>query len=136
MKRALIQKKKPKSQNELTFSSKKSMKVKLTILLLFAIAFLFLTESAFAGTVRGRLDRQGPYGIYPFSYVPVTLYSPIIRRTPPAYTGSDGMYYLYNIPPGDYTLEIWVQGFRYQPITYRIRVFNQRYTDIKPILMP
>jgi hypothetical protein len=123
-----MQKKQPKKQqNELTYSGGKSMKVKPTILLLFVITLfaIIITGSAYAGTVRGRLDRQGPYGIYPVSYMAV-----------PAYTGANGMYYLYNIPYGGYALEIWVNGFSYPPITYRISVFNQPYTDIKPILIP
>lgn len=112
------------------------MKVKSSAFLLLAITLFFVTASAYAGTVRGRLDRQGPYGIYPTPYVPVTLYSPFYGRTSPAYTGTDGMYYIYNVPPGDYTLEIWIQGFSYQPITYGIRVFDQPYVDIRPILVP
>lgn len=134
-----MQKKQPKKQqNELTYSEGKSMKVKPTILLLFVITLfaIIITGSAYAGTVRGRLDRQGPYGIYPVSYMAVTLYSSTSGRTSPAYTGANGMYYLYNIPYGGYALEIWVNGFSYPPITYRISVFNQPYTDIKPILIP
>ena len=115
------------------------MKVKPTILSLFVITLfsIIITGFAYAGTVRGRLDRQGPYGIHPVPYMAVTLYSSTSRRrTSPAYTGADGMYYLYNIPYGGYTLEIWIKGFRYPPITYRISVLNQQYTDIKSILIP
>lgn len=112
------------------------MKIKSTLLILFAMILLAATTFAYSGTVRGRLERQGPYGIYPVPYVPLTLYSSAMGRSSPAYTGPDGMYYFYNVQSGKYNLEIWIQDFGYPPIIYFITVFDQPYTDIKPILIP
>lgn len=110
---------------------------KVVALTLFA-AFLTsgATASCYAGTLRGRLDRRDSYGRnIPAAYVHVTLYSQQQGRSSPAYTGVDGMYYLYNVPPGSYTLEVWVYPNR-PPLTYGIQVYNQPYTDIPPILIP
>ena len=38
----------------------------------------------------------------------------------PSITGVNGMYYLYNIPAGDYYLEVWVGN---SPIVYPVRIF-------------
>ena len=101
------------------------------------VAFLTLgaTASCYAGTVRGRIERRDAYGrTFAAAYVQVTLYSQQQGRSSPAYTGVDGMYYLYNVPSGSYTLEVWVSPDR--PLTYGIQVYNQPYTDIPPILIP
>jgi hypothetical protein len=109
-----------------------------SIVRLVGLTLVLFTLSAFtyAGTVRGRLDRRDYYGrIYPAVYVRITLYNDRVGRSAPAYTGTDGMYYLYNVPPGYYTLEIW----RYpnqRPIVYTIQVSNQPITDIAPIQIP
>jgi len=107
---------------------------KLLVLILFAAALLFVADPAYSQTVRGRLDREGPYGFYPAAYVQVTLYAPDRGRSLPVYTDVDGMYYFHDVPPGDYILEIWVSPDR--PLSYRIHVFRRRYVDIKPILLP
>ncbi len=51
-----------------------------------------------------------------------------------SYTGYDGMYYLNGIPPGDYRLEVYVNGHAVPP--RQIRVFNQPGTDIPPYRLP
>jgi|GEM_PF-1866076 hypothetical protein len=97
---------------------------------------LILSASTYASTVRGRLDRRDGYGrLYPAVYVPVTLYNDGNGRSAPAYTGPDGMYYLYNVPPGTYSLEIWAYPNQ-RPIVYTIYVYNQPLTDIAAILIP
>jgi hypothetical protein len=93
--------------------------------------FFLLTVSAQAATVRGRLENRNRY---PASYVAVTLYNDQVGRSATAYTGGDGMYYLYNVPPGDYLLEVWLYPNR-PPLTYSIRVHDPG-TDIPPILLP
>lgn len=113
------------------------MKVKSTLVLLIAIILFIFPNFAHAGDVRGRLDIRGPYDLYPAAYVPVTLYSLRARkRSKTVYTGSDGMYYFYNVPEGDHMLEVWVRGFRGKPDAYRIKVPLYGGTDIKPILVP
>jgi len=106
----------------------------LTSLLLFLVV-LGAQASAYAGTVRGMLFRRDGYGrSYAAPYVGVSLYNQQIGRSSLAYTGSDGMYYLYNVPPGKYNLEIWLTPNR--PISYTINVTNGAYTDIAPIEIP
>ncbi|MDT4953977.1 MAG: hypothetical protein QOJ02_2115 [Acidobacteriota bacterium] len=105
------------------------------ILLISLITFV-ATASAYAATIRGRLDRRDLYGkIYVAAYVGVTLYNAQLGRSSIAYTGNDGMYYFYNVPPGIYNLELWIYPGR-QPLVYRIQVDNKSSTDIAPILLP
>lgn len=108
----------------------------INIALLISLLLTFVgTASAQGATVRGRLDRRDGQGrLYPATYVSVTLNSPKMGRSSQAYTGADGMYYLYNVPPGDYQLEVWAYPGR-APITYNIRVYDRPYTDIYPILI-
>lgn len=86
-------------------------------------------------TARGRIDRLGPGGVYPAPRVRVTLFSPTMGPSSPAYTNIDGMYYFYNVPPGDYDLQILAPwGFR---TSVRVRVFPRvsppLVSDIAPI---
>ena len=100
-------------------------------------AFLFTGAGVFAAsTVRGRLVRKGPSGQYGAAGVQVTIYSTDSKlgRSAAVYTGSDGMYYLNNIPPGPYQLEVWIS--KQQRLTYNIQVRNQAFTDIAPIVVP
>jgi hypothetical protein len=100
------------------------------------LVVFMLSAFTYASTVRGRLDRRDNYGrMYPAVYVPVTLYQQGRGRSAPAYTGSDGMYYLYNVPPGTYSLEIWAYPNQ-RPIVYTIYVYDQPLTDIAPIQIP
>lgn len=90
-----------------------------------------------AGTVRGRLFRVAYGRQYPAPYVAVTLVNPQMGRSKPAYTGTDGMYYLFNVPPGVYQLEIWWSRDPSQaPYRYNISVNAGPYTDIAPIQIP
>jgi Carboxypeptidase regulatory-like domain len=101
-----------------------------------ALVLFILSASTYASTVRGRLERRDGDGRpYPAVYVSVTLNNDGRGRSAPAYTGPDGMYYLYNVPPGTYYLEIW--AYRNQrPIVYTIYVNDQPLTDIAPIQIP
>jgi hypothetical protein len=94
---------------------------------------LLLSTSADAATLRGRLLRVYPNGAqFVAGGIAVTLYSQNLGRSTPATSGPDGMYYLYNIPPGDYNLEIWVSN---PPVVYRVQI-RDPYTDIPPIRVP
>jgi hypothetical protein len=86
---------------------------------------------AHAATVRGRLVH--PNG-YPAADIAVTVSNPQIGRSSPAQTGADGMYYIFNIPPGSYFLEIWIHPGG-APIVYQIQVYEP-YTDIPQIGVP
>lgn len=106
------------------------------ISLVLVLTLVTATVSAYAATVRGRLDRRDGYGrTYAAAYVNVTLFNSQLGRSAPAYTGTDGMYYFYNVPPGYYTLQLWLYPGR-QPLSYRIQVYDQPYTDISPLLIP
>lgn len=90
-----------------------------------------------AGTVRGRLFRVAYGRQYPAAYVAVTLVNPQMGRSRPAYTDTSGMYYLLNVPPGVYQLEIWWSREPNQaPYRFNISVNTGPYTDIAPIQIP
>lgn len=101
------------------------------------IAAIVATANLFAASVvRGRLVRRGPYGDYPAAGVGVSVFalSSGIGRSAMAYSGGDGMYYIPNVPGGQYKLEIWVSN---PPWAYDIVVDDrQAYTDIAPIVIP
>lgn len=106
-------------------------------------AALYSSDSAPSetGAVRGMLFRPGqptsqrPDGRYPAGGIQLTLFNQRMGRSSPAYSGSDGMYYFYNVPAGDYTLEVWLAVQQATP--YGIRVLpstpQRPFTDIAPI---
>jgi hypothetical protein len=61
-----------------------------------------------ASTVRGKLYRQNSGGqSYGASGIPVRLVHKTRGPSARSYSGSDGMFYINNVPPGDYTLEVF-----------------------------
>jgi hypothetical protein len=101
-------------------------------ILLACLLFSSLTAgSAHAATVRGRLVHANGY---PAAGVAVTVFNQQVGRSSPAYAGPDGMYYLYNVRPGIYYVEVWVRASG-PPVVYQIRVVEP-YTDIPPIRTP
>lgn len=93
-------------------------------------------QAAQKPTVRGKLERKGDTGNYPAAYVRVTL-APSNAKSDinSVYTGSDGMYYFRNVPPGTYVLGIW--GSQDKAImSFSIKVSNRPYTDLEPITIP
>lgn len=106
---------------------------RIALLAAWMVAFIIViggAPRAEAQTVRGKIERKTAYGIYPATSVEVTLSARNRGRSSPAYTDNQGFYYLHNIPPGKYVLEIWVGQ---TPVTRQIRVLNRPYTDIPPI---
>ncbi|NWG86486.1 MAG: carboxypeptidase regulatory-like domain-containing protein [Hydrogenophilaceae bacterium] len=95
------------------------------------LLMLAASAAAFAQTVRGQVVRWTPYGNYPAAYVAVTLLSPQLGRSAPAYSTPDGFYFLYNVPPGQYVLEVW--AYQQAPITMPVVVFPAPLTDIPPV---
>ena len=81
-------------------------------------------------TVRGRLVRPDNY---PAAGIEITLANREIGRSPRSFSGTDGMYYIRNVPPGNYQLELWVGK---SPMTYNVSVGGGEYTDIAPIVVP
>ena len=110
-------------------NTKRRITTPLAVLILVIIAAV----EAIAGgsTVRGRLVREGNY---PAAGVEVSLLAVNTKlgRSSRSYSGTDGMYYIRNVPPGEYDLELWVAK---EPVTYRITVRDGEYTDIAPIVL-
>ncbi len=69
----------------------------------------------------------------PAQGIAVTVFSQSLGRTTAFYTGGGGEYFVPNIPPGTYTLEIWVRPG--QPMVYQIQVVEPN-TDVAPITVP
>jgi hypothetical protein len=114
-------------------SLKRSLAFGMKSLLILALIY-GSAASAYAGNIRGMLYRRASDGrTYPAPYVRVTLNHAQYGRSSPADTGPDGMYYFYNVQPGDYWLEVWVGS---KPLVFTIRVYNQPLTDIPPIQIP
>lgn len=102
------------------------------IIAIFTILLLILPPQAEATDLRGRIDGQHAYSPYsfPVSGVKVDLYL-WIGRWETIYTtfsGSDGLYYMQNIRPGNYYLQV-------NGINYPLSVLNVPYQDIPPILI-
>jgi len=103
---------------------------------LFALVFvLVLAAFADAGTLRGRLVHRSREGDYPAKGIPVTVFRSDTGKSLPAYSGTDGMYYLYNLPTGCYTLQVWLYP-NSSPLTFTITVDDESFTDIAPIIVP
>jgi hypothetical protein len=105
----------------------------LTIVILFVAPYLTDVVSAkmqATSTVRGQILRNR----YPVAKVSVTLYNSGRGRSSPSYTNNTGTYYIPNVPADSYILEIWITPNK--PLTYNIRVGQDRYTDIQPIEIP
>lgn len=103
----------------------------LTILALAMMALALDANPVRSQTVRGKIERSGPSGIYPAAHLQVILSSRDGRNASRAYTGIDGMYYFYNVPPGQYTLQISTPGGR--PTSALVRVSPGRLTDVPVI---
>jgi hypothetical protein len=111
------------------------MTMKARTLLVIAIVFCGLSAvariNAQTTTVRGQLLKNGQS---PAPGITVTLNHPTFGRSSPATTGGDGMYYFYNVPFGDYYLEVWLSN--HQPSVYPMRIFTAPYCDLPRIPVP
>ncbi|MFA6401118.1 MAG: carboxypeptidase-like regulatory domain-containing protein [Salinivirgaceae bacterium] len=89
-------------------------------------------------TVRGRLIELSGRDTLSVSAVAVTLVDSLENRTIPVYTGSDGMYVFQEVFPNSYTLEIWSNGLKQEPVNYTIQIGEinpTHYYDIAPIVV-
>jgi hypothetical protein len=102
---------------------------------LVALFLIGTVSSIEAATVRGRLVRRSGQGVFPAQGIPVTVFRSDLGRSGRSYSAQDGMYYLTNIPPGTYTLEVWVYPNR-PPLNFTIQVNNQQFSDIAQIVVP
>ena len=96
-----------------------------------AIAFFWAVVGVGqAATVRGKLLRGNGVA----SGVKVTVLNAQKVSSQPAYSGSDGMYYIPNVKAGSYTLEVWATPKK-APLTIHIQV-KEPETDVNPMKLP
>lgn len=86
--------------------------------------------------MRGKVVRGGPRGDYPAQGVAVTLVAadPRLGESAKAYSSSEGLYYLYNVPPGRYSLQVWVTPR--SVIQVPVNVGRGPLTDVRPVRVP
>ena len=92
-----------------------------------AVALLVLRSDgsradARSATVVGRVVRETPMGPAPVVGVRVTLSHRTYGRSEPSYTGTAGWYTFFNIPSGDFTLEVWLNEARAEPLRMALHV--------------
>ncbi len=117
----------PQSLNQQKKGKMRRLVRDLAVLLILLSASCFVAQAAL---VRGRLLR----GQNTAPGVAVTVWCQAYGRSQPSYSGMDGMYYMPNVPPGQYTLEIWAIPNR-PPMTFVIYV-NEPGFDVNPIYVP
>ena len=83
-----------------------------------------------ASTVQGKVYRVVRDKQVPANGIPVRLDHSKRGPSVYAYTNSEGMYYLYNVPPDKYMLEVTAKS---KILKFEIRVEDKPYTDIQPI---
>lgn len=100
----------------------------------FILILIFFPSLSFATDLRGRIDVVHQYSSAPFPAREVQV--DLFAQTPNGpilvisyLTGSDGMYYLQNVPPGNYML---VVNFSLQ---FPLVVLDMRLQDIAPVLL-
>ncbi len=82
-------------------------------------------------TVRGQVYRLIRDKQVPANGIAVRLNHQKKGPSSYSYSNAEGMYYLYNIPPDQYTLEVTAGPKNI--LKYSIRVQDKQYTDIAPI---
>lgn len=104
--------------------------------LAFLVSLLAILALAPGGTtVRGLLYRVGPDGRnYPASGISTRLTHPAYGPSSFSYSDGGGMYYLYNVPPGDFTLEVWLSPQNVW--RFPVRALPQAFTDVPAIRVP
>ena len=102
----------------------------LTRALVVCLGFLPAAASAHAASIRGQVVHQNGK---PAAGTAVTVSDHKDFRSARASVGSDGMYYLANIPAGQYYLEVWVNP--QQPLVYQVTVAEPN-TDMPRVTVP
>lgn len=95
-------------------------------MLFLTVILIAIAPAALAGTVRGKVIRADGA---PHESAAVSLGSGS-GNSSPVYTGRDGMFYIRNVQPGTYTVE--VKSPR-QTKKFRVTVQAAEYTDLAPI---
>jgi hypothetical protein len=93
-------------------------------------ALALVAASASAASVRGEVQHRNGK---PAEGIAVTISDHKDFRSAPAHVGTDGMYYLANIPAGQYYLEVWVNP--QTPQVYEVKVAEPN-TDMPRVTVP
>lgn len=98
---------------------------------------MLLAGRAEAATVVGQIYReQGLTNLFPAAHLTVTLNAADGGRLPPVSTGRWGQFFFEGVAPGDYTLEIWVGGFRSGlPLTREVTVPDRPQVELETIVI-
>ncbi len=100
------------------------------------LACLIAQPAAAQTTVIGNVYRDTPYGQLGVAGVMVTVSNDQVGRSYPAFADADGWFALYNIAPGNYTLEAWADGQQNPPITSTIVVPSAPEVHLPPMRLP
>ena len=95
--------------------------------ILFTLFLLVVATAANGATVRGRITYGD--GNRPHAGVSVTLTS-AAATTPTVLTDNDGMFYVQNVPAGQYTMKVATSK---TTATYNVTVTNAAYSDVPPV---
>jgi hypothetical protein len=108
------------------------MKTRTLLLIAMALVGFCLHSPCYAQstTVRGRLLDSGQS---PAAGIQVTIFSQSFGRSSRSMTGNDGMYYIYNVPFGDYYLEVWIST---PPKAYPVHITGYPYHDLPRLSVP
>lgn len=93
-------------------------------------------ETQATTTVRGQICRvykDGPRGV---NGVAVRLTHPRYGPSAFAYSGTDGMYYLYNVPLDLFVLEVWPTPREQDVRRYKQGVTDRPFHNVPPICVP
>jgi hypothetical protein len=94
------------------------------------VAMACACQVASAVTVRGKLLRGS--GVAPG--VAVTVRNQQQVRSPPAYSGANGLYYIPNVMAGTYVLEVWGKP---NTVTYTLTIqVKDSDMDVNPVYVP
>ena len=89
------------------------------------------SSASAVSTVRGKVYRQIKDKQVGANGIAVRLNHAKKGPSSYSYSNSEGMYYLYNIPPDQYTLEVTAGPKNI--LKFAIKVQDKEYTDIAPI---
>lgn len=96
--------------------------------ILFTLLTLAFAAVANAATVRGKVTYGD--GARPHPGVSVTLTSAATGATPTVQTDDEGMFYLQNVPAGQYTMKMTTSK---ATASYNVTVTNAAYSDVPPV---
>jgi Carboxypeptidase regulatory-like domain len=100
-------------------------------LLILGLLLVLVSVVASAATARGLISHQDGG---PASDIKVTIYNDDRGRSSPSRTNNEGMYYLYELTPGHYYLEVWLPD-QEEPTRYEVDI-EEPSTDLAEVKIP